>query len=150
MRCFDRVDNFSMAIATRLFGNHSAVRLDLNVVLITAHGKEKRVPEAVRRLGPIFTDEVVRSVTAVATRHRAVRRAEPGVELLAHDVAVGARRRIVGQIRPALGIRERICADADGDADHHPDQDSLNHARRHLGFYSSASALVPDLIELLA
>ena len=118
-----------MAITAGLLGDLPAVRLDLNIVLVAADGEEKRMPEAVGRLGRILADKVCRSVAAIAGRHRAVRRLEPAVELLLHNVAVGAGRRIVSQIGPTLGIGKSVGADADGDADYHAEQDALDGAR---------------------
>jgi len=66
-----------------------------------------------------------------------MRRLEPAVELLAHNVAVGAGCRIIGQVRPAFGIGECINANADSNADHHPKQDPLNRAKFHLCIRSS-------------
>ena len=40
VRRLDSVDNFLMTITTGLLGDHPAVRLDLNVVLVTT-GSEK-------------------------------------------------------------------------------------------------------------
>jgi hypothetical protein len=94
------------------------------------------MPEAVGCLGCILADEVCRRVTAIAARHRAMRRLEPAVELLLHDMAVGAGRRIVSKVGPALGVGEGIGANPDGNADKHPEQDALEHARFHLVFRS--------------
>ena len=91
------------------------------------------MPESVGCLRRIFADEVCRGMAMVAGRHRAVRRLEPAVELFAHDVAVGASRRVIRQIGPTLGISKSIDADADSDADDHAEQDSLNGVMLHLG-----------------
>src|SRR6476659_4161125 len=85
----DSADDLPVAVTTGLLGDIPAVRFDLNIVLVAAGGEEKRMPESVGRLGRILADEVCRSVTAIAGRHRAVRRLEPAVELLLHNVAVG-------------------------------------------------------------
>src|SRR4030095_13031673 len=99
------------------------------------------MPEAIGCLRGILADEVCRSVAVVAGRHRAVRRLAPAVELFAHDVAVGAGRRIVRKVGPSLGIRESIDTNPHGNADHHPEQDALNRARLHLSFRSPTMAL---------
>ena len=41
MRCFDGTNDFSMAVATRLLGDFTTVRLDLNIVLIAAGGEKE-------------------------------------------------------------------------------------------------------------
>src|SRR5262249_19200205 len=92
------------------------------------------MPEPVRCLGCIFADEICRGVAAVAGGNRAMRRLEPAVELLLHDMAVSAGRRIIREVGPPLGIGEGIDADANGNTDNHPKQDALDHARFHLCF----------------
>src|SRR5262245_17399077 len=92
------------------------------------------MPEPVRCLGCIFADEICRSVAAVAGGNRAMRRLEPAVELLLHDMAVSAGRRIIREVGPTLGIGEGIDADANGNTDNHSKQDALDHACLHLCF----------------
>src|SRR5215813_11853975 len=99
------------------------------------------MPEAIGGLRGILADEVCRSVAAIAGRHRTVRRLAPAVELFAHDVAVGAGRRIVRKVGPPLGIREGIDTNPHGHADHHPEQDALNRAQLHLSFRFPTMAL---------
>src|SRR5215831_16043833 len=92
------------------------------------------MPEPIRCLGRVFPYQIRRGVAAVAGRNRAMRRLEPAVELLLHDVAVGAGRRVVSEVGPTLGIGESINADADSNTDYHSQQDALDHARFHLCF----------------
>ena len=73
-------------------------------------------------------------MAAIAGRNRAVRRLEPAVKLLAHNVAVGTGFRVIGEVGPALGIGESINADAKGNANNYPKQDALDRARFHLCF----------------
>src|SRR5215471_14532352 len=94
------------------------------------------MPEPIRCLGRVFPYQIRRGVAAVAGRNRAVGRLEPAVELLLHDVAVGAGRRVVSEVGPTLGISEGINADAEGNTDNHSKQDALDHARFHLCFRS--------------
>src|SRR5262245_61384594 len=89
------------------------------------------MPEPVRCLRGIFADEVCRGVTAIARRHRAVRRLAPAVELFAHDVAVGTGCRIVSKVGPTLGIRKGIDTNPDGNAENNAKQDALKRARFH-------------------
>ena len=69
----DGIDNLGVTVPASLLGDHPALRPDLNVVLVTAGGEEKRMPKTIRRFGQIFADEARRSVTAVAACNRAVR-----------------------------------------------------------------------------
>src|SRR5215468_6273223 len=94
------------------------------------------MPEPIRCLGRVFPYQIRRGVAAVAGRNRAVRRLEPAVEFLLHDMAVGAGRRVVREVGPTLGIGESINADADGNTDNHSKQDALDHAWFHLLFRS--------------
>ena len=96
VRWFNSVDDFFMTRAACLLGDLPAVRFDFNIVLVTARSEEKRMPEPVRCLRRILADEACRRVTAIAARDSAVRRLEPAVELFPHDMAVGARRRLIG------------------------------------------------------
>src|SRR5262249_14529727 len=94
------------------------------------------MPESIRCLGRVFPYQICRGVAAVAGRNRAVGRLQPAVELLLHDVAVGAGRRVVSEVGPTLGIGGSINADADGNTDNHSKQDALDHERFHLCFRS--------------
>src|SRR5215471_5293792 len=108
VRCFNSADNFLMARPARLLSNLPAVCFDVNIVLVATRGEEKRMPESIGCLRGILADAVCRGVAAITSRHYAVRRLAPAIELFAHDVAVGAGRWIVSEVRPALGIREGI------------------------------------------
>ena len=130
-----------VARAAGLLGDLPAVRFDLNIVLIAADGEEKRMPEAVGCFRCILAQKVRRRMAAVTGCGRPVGGLEPAVELLAHDVAVGAGRRIVSEVGPTLGIREGIDANPDGNAENDAKQDTLNRARCHRGFRSPTSAL---------
>src|SRR5262245_15345831 len=107
------------------------------------------MPEAVRRLRRIFAHEICRRVAAIEARHRAMRRLEPAVKLLAHDVAVGAGCRVISEVGPTLGIGEGINTDANGNTDNHSQQDALDHAQFHLRFRSPTTNDLARKDELL-
>lgn len=132
MRRLDGADNLPVAVATGLLSDLAAVRFDLNIVLVAARGEKKRMPEAIGRFRRILADEICRGMAVIAGRHRAVRRLEPAVELFAHDVAVGASRRVISKVGPTLGIGESIDTDAKGNTDNHSNQDALNSVNLHL------------------
>jgi hypothetical protein len=132
MRWLDGADNLPVAVTTGLLGYLPAVRFDLNIVLVAARGEEKRMPEAVGRFRRILANEVCRGVATVAVGHRPVRRFEPAVELFAHNVAVGASRRVIREVGPTLGIGESIDTDANGNTDNNSKQDALNGVNLHL------------------
>src|SRR6476469_2496815 len=86
------------------------------------------MPEAIGRFYRVFADEVGWCVAAITGGNRAMRRFEPAVKLFPHDVAIGARRRIVRQVRPAFRIGESICANTDSNADTHSENDAVDGA----------------------
>src|SRR5262249_2198233 len=90
------------------------------------------MPEPIRCLRRVFPDEICRGVAAIAGRDPPVRRLEPAVEFLLHDVAVGAGRGIIREVGPTLGISEGINTNANGNTDNHSKQDALDHAWFHL------------------
>jgi hypothetical protein len=134
VRRLNSIDDFSMTVTAGLFSDLAAVWLDLNVVFIAAGGEEKGMPEAVGCLGCILPDEICRGVAVIAGGNASMRRFKPPVVLFAHDVAVGARRRVVGQIRPSPGIRKRVDPNAKRYTDSYSDQHALNHASVHLAY----------------
>ena len=133
-----------MTGTTGLLGYLPAVRFDLNIVLVAARGEKKRMPEAVGRFRRILADEVCRGVAAIAGRDPAMRRLQPAVEFLLHDMAVGAGRRIIGEVGPTLGIGEGIDADANGDTDNHSKQDALDSVTLHLHLSLVRNRLQPS------
>src|SRR5262245_57004278 len=134
VRCFDGADNFLMTVPTGLLGDLPAVRFDLNIVLVATGGEEERMPEPVGCLRRIFADEVCRRVAAITGRNRAVRRLEPAIELLAHDMTVGAGRRIISKVRPAFGVSKGVEADADSNTKKDANQNARDETGFHLRF----------------
>ena len=68
------------------------------------------MPVAVFRFGDVLADQIVRRVAVVTRRNRVMRRFQPAVELLPHDVTVYASARITRKIREAFRVVEGICA----------------------------------------
>ena len=58
-------------------------------------------------------------MAVVADGHAAMAAARPAVQLLGHDVAVGAGHRVVGHVGIAAGVDEREAAQPDAGADRH-------------------------------
>src|SRR6185295_4617171 len=73
-----------------------------------AVGEVIRVHDAVPGLGPVLADQVVRHVAVVADGHRVVASLQPAVVLLVHDMAVRAGPGVVGEVRPAFRVPERV------------------------------------------
>src|ERR1044072_3594043 len=119
----DGLRHVLVAGAARALRHLVVVFVDANRLVERARREVERMPEAVARFGVVLAHKVVRRVAVVAGGDGAVRGLDPAVELLAHDVAVGARLRGVRQVRVAARVDEGEAADADadaeGDANHH-------------------------------
>lgn len=90
--------------------SHAAVpRADPQGVGMPTGGEVQGVNEPVFSLQRVFPNEaVVRRVAIIADGHRAMTGLLPGGEVLAHHVAVGARRGIIGEVRSASCHDERV------------------------------------------
>lgn len=80
------------------------------------------MPKAVRRLGRVFTDCIVRSVTVVARGDRPVARLLPAGVLFIHNVAICAGDRVIAHVRVAFGINEREQSNSYSGSDRESDQ----------------------------
>ncbi len=97
-----------------------------------AAGREiELVPEPVLRLRQVLRHEPGWRVAIVADGDRAMAGALPGREMIAHDVAVGARRRVIRHVRPDLGVQKRVAADADDESERYADENSLKSSQVH-------------------
>jgi hypothetical protein len=125
-RSIHRLDDGLMAFPAGAFRDFPMVRLDAQRIGKSAGGKSERMPESIRSFGGVLGNDAGRRVAVVANRDGAMARLDPAVVLLAHHVAVGARRRIVGQIRAAFGVNERVSADAGGETNRHAEYQDGN------------------------
>lgn len=125
MRTFNRVHDFLMTLSTGFFGDLKAVFGNAYVVFEPTGGEIVRMPESVARLGHVLADELRRRVTVVADSSVTMTGLQPSAVLVVHDVAVRARRGIVGHVRIAARVNEGIRADADGQADRHAENNPL-------------------------
>src|SRR5437660_1752627 len=99
-----------MTATAGVFGNAVIELRDLDRVRIPAGGEIERVPESVIGLYRVFPENVVRSVAVIAGGRRVMARFQPGIVLRAHHVAIGAGRRIVGEVGVSLGINKGVAA----------------------------------------
>lgn len=120
------MDNFLVAVAARAFSNLLASFLHLDRLVKVACGKRIGVPEAVIRLDIIFAEKVVRRVTVITGGDRPMARLDPRIQVFPHDVAVGAGRRVIGQIRPTLGIKKSVAADTKAEPENDTENDGRN------------------------
>ena len=112
---------FRVTLAARVVGDLLIARRDLDGVGIIAAREIERVPETVLRLGGILTNEIRGRVTIIAGRHAAMARLDPAIVLFLHDVTVHASLGIVGEIRRALRVDERVSA--------HPEREAQSSAQ---------------------
>lgn len=97
-----------MAVATSRFCNSFVHRIDLNGFVKVLKRKGPGVIEAIYRFDCIFPHKVVRRMAVVTGGYIVMTRLKPSRKLLVHDVAIGTRAWIIGEIGPTAGVRERI------------------------------------------
>ena len=116
----DRVRDFFVTIPARVLGYFVIFRSDAKWIRKPARREVERMPESIPRLHMVFAEDVVvRRMTIVTCCNRLVARLGPRCIVLAHDMAVRARGRIIRQIRSALRVNERVCTDPE----RHPEED---------------------------
>ena len=96
MRPIDRIDHRRVTMAASGLGNPFVSRRYLNRFVKLARRKSKAMPEPVRRLRHVLTDEIMGGVTIITGGDASVASLEPSFVLLVHDVAVDARLGIIG------------------------------------------------------
>jgi len=115
-----------MTLATRIFGNAQASTLDLDRFVKLARGKGERMEESMLGFGEILWDKSGRRMTVVAGRDRSMARFDPAIEMVLHDVTVGAGLGIVAQVGCTLRIDKGVASDtychADREGDYHGKQ----------------------------
>jgi hypothetical protein len=122
------LDNGGVTVAARILGDACVPRGDAYRFGKGAGREIERMPEAVQRFCPVLTEDVMRRVTVVAHGNGAMARLQPGAVLLLHDMAVGARLRIVGEIRGAACVDERETADPERQPQRQTQQDGVTQA----------------------
>ena len=106
-----------VAFTAGVLGHAQAARLNLDRIVKLAGGEGKRMKEAVLGFGEILGQKSGRRVTIVAGRDRAMTGFDPTIEMVLHDMAVGARSRVVSQIGCAVGIGKGESAEPCGRAE---------------------------------
>src|SRR3954454_2548572 len=109
----DGVCEFSVTRLARGFGDAVVVALDLDIVRKSSGGEGKGVEEPVGGLNCVLPSEIVRRVAVVARGDGVMATLDPSVVVVLHDVAVGARRGIVGEVGVSPGVDESVEAEAD-------------------------------------
>src|SRR5262245_44669315 len=98
------MDDALMATDAVGLDDSAAGRLDSDRLVEVAGGEAVGVPQAVVGLGVPLAEEVMWDVAIVAGGEGVMAGLLPGVVLVVHDVTVGARLRVAGEVRCALAV----------------------------------------------
>ena len=120
-----------MAVETGFFGDASVAWFDADRVGKSAGGKGERMPETVICFHPVFSEEIVGSMAIVAGGDGTMTGLNPGIEMILHDVAIGAGLGITGEVGATLGVNERERTNPTGDTDRSSNNDAFDRARSH-------------------
>lgn len=112
----DAVYDFGVALQAGGLRDVEIALRDIDLIREAAGSKSERMKESVQGLRSIFGEKPRRRMAIVAYGRFAMARLQPTGMLLAHDVAIGASGRVIGQIRGALGIPKGKHTNADQDA----------------------------------
>jgi len=122
----DVVHNLLVTFAAGAFGGAPAAFFYLDWLMKFVCRERQRVEEAVISFREVLGHKASRCMAIVAGGDGAMTRFDPAVEVVLHDVAVGAGPGIVAQIRAAFRIDKRVTADAcrrsDAQGNHHCQQ----------------------------
>lgn len=108
MRPVHRADDVGMALLAGVLGYPAISLVDLNPIRIPPRCEVERMPEPVRGFRGVLASKTRWRMAIVAGGYRPVARLDPTVVLLVHYVAIGARSRIIAQIRIPLRVDKRI------------------------------------------
>lgn len=94
----DGLDDLLVAITAGLLGDGPVGGGNLDRFVEVPGGEGPRMMPPVAGFRPIFPEELVGGVAIVADRYMMMPRFGPGVEMIFHDVAIGAGGGIIGQV----------------------------------------------------
>lgn len=124
---FDVMHDVVMTFAAGVFRDPPAAFLDLDRIVKFAGGEGERVKETVLGLGEILGNEPGRGVAIVAGCDRVMAGIVPAIEMILHNVAIGAGIGIVPEVRSSLGINECVTSQTgrspESDGDHGREHD---------------------------
>lgn len=130
---FNIVHDILVTSSAGALGDLATPGLHLDGIVKFTGGERKRMEKTVIGLGEIFRDQPGRSVTVVASRDGAMTRLDPAVEMILHNVTVGAGSWIVAKIGRALGINKSIAGDSHRGAKRESDQEAEESGRSTRG-----------------
>jgi hypothetical protein len=119
----DIVDDVLMTFAAGVFRDAPAAFLDLDRVVKFAGGEGERMKKTVLGFREILRNERRRRVTIVARGDRVMAGLIPAIEMIPHDVAVGAGIGVVPEIGRTIGIDERVTPETNHRTDSAGDDD---------------------------
>ena len=100
----DLVHKVFVAVDTVVLQDLRVMRADADRLVEVLEGEALRVPDAVLGLRQILGDKLVRRVAVVTGGMRMMTGLRPAIVMIAHDLAVMTRLRIVAQVREALAV----------------------------------------------
>lgn len=112
-----RFDHLLMTITARCFGHLAIAFGYLDRFVKGVRSEIVGVPKPVGSLGVILAEKVVRRMAIVTCCDSLMARFGPAVILLVHHVAIGARLRVIAEIRSTFRVPESINTNACGKAD---------------------------------
>jgi hypothetical protein len=112
---FNVVNDVLVTSSARAFRNTPTAFLYLDRLVEFAGGKREGMKKAMIGLGEILWDQTGWRMTIIASCRGAMTGLYPAVKVILHNVTIGAGPGIVAEIGSALGINERVGADAEGE-----------------------------------
>lgn len=119
----DIMHDILMTFAARVLRHALAARLHANGIVKMARSEGKRMEKTVIGFSEILSEHVGRRVTIVASRDGTMATLDPAIEMVLHDVTIGARSRIVAQVRRTFCIDESVSAETCRATHHQRDSD---------------------------
>lgn len=122
-----------MTSAAGVFSNAPAAFLDLDRIVEFSRSEGEGMKETVLCFGEILRHEARWCVAVIARRDRAMARLHVGIEVIPHDMTVGAGIGIVAEIGVALCVNESEATQAQHQANR--DRNSSGEQQRHFGLW---------------
>ena len=119
----DVMHDILMTFSAGILRHAFAARLHANGIVKMARSKGERMKKTVIRFGEILSEHAGWRVAIVAGCDGTMAGFDPTIEMVLHDVAIGARSRIVAQVRRAFCIDESVSAETRRASHHQRDSD---------------------------
>lgn len=126
---FDVVHDVLMTLTAGVFRDAQAPSFYLDRFVKFVGCKRQGVEKAVISLREIFRNKPGRRMAIITCGDRTMTGLNPAVEMVLHDVAIGAGPRIVAQIRGTLRVYEGVGANARSGPDTKRNHNCQQHSR---------------------